>query len=171
MDLDIKKGIQSKTFKWIVCGIGALFVLLLVFSTGMSIGFRQASFLGSWNNNYYNNFIDPRGNPGRMGFGMMDFRDDTFFNSHGVVGSVLKTATSSFIIKGNDGVEKNVIINAETSIRKFRDEIKVSDIHVADQVVIFGVPNEAGQLEARLIRITPSSVGPRGGASSATSTK
>ncbi|MFA6094448.1 MAG: hypothetical protein WC757_00995 [Candidatus Paceibacterota bacterium] len=156
MDLDIKKGVQSKTFKWVLYSIGIFLILVIVFRAGMFVGFYQAKFLGNWNNNYSNNFIGPREGFGRMGpGGTMDFRDDAFFNSHGVVGSVLKTASSSFIIVGNDGVEKKVIVGKETSIRKFRDEIKVSDIIVDDQVVVFGAPNSAGQIEARLIRIAP----------------
>ena len=145
--MDLNKFFQSKTFKTVLCVIGGLIVLLLVFGAGAFVGFKKASFSYQWGENYHRNFAGPRG--GFLG----DFEGKDFIEAHGIVGQIIKIDGSTLIVKGKDGVEKIVLVSDKTGINNRRETVKVSDLKVDDQVVIIGSPNEQGQIEAKLIRL------------------
>jgi hypothetical protein len=90
-----------------------------------------------------------------MGGMMEDFRGRDYIDAHGVFGQILKVDGSVVSIKGRDGVEKSVLVNSATSIKLFRDDIKVSDLKVDDFVSIIGEPNAAGQIVAKFMRVMP----------------
>lgn len=142
---------QSKKFKKILLAIGALIVLLIVFGVGMAFGFRKANFSYRWAENYHRNFGGPR-----EGL-FKDFSGRDFINAHGISGSIIKIDGNTLIIKGQDNVEKTIVVSNQTVIRKQQETIKVSDLKVDDSVVIIGSPNNSGQTEAKLIRILPPS--------------
>lgn len=62
---------------------------------------------------------------------------------------------AALIIKDRDGTEKIILVTDKTEIRKFRETVKLSDLKIDDYVVVIGEPNDAGQVEAKLIRIMP----------------
>ncbi len=149
--MDFNKFFQSKKFKMVLVGIGALVVLLMVFKAGVFVGYKKANFSYSWGENYQRNFGGPRGEflgDFRHGFG-----DKDFINSHGTFGSIIKIDGSTLIAKGSDNVEKTILVSDKTTITSRRETIKVSDLKVDDRVVIIGSPNEQGQIEAKLIRV------------------
>lgn len=116
---------------------------------GTMVGFRKADFSYRWGDNYHQNFAGPRG--GFMsGFGQGDFVD-----SHGAFGQIIKIDGSTIIMNGADNVEKVIVTNSDTVIRSLRDNIKLTDLKVNDNIVVIGQPDNNGQIEAKLIRLMP----------------
>lgn len=128
---------------------GVLIIGLSIFWCGMMVGFRKASFNYQWGENYHNLF---EGGARRL---PRDFRGRGFMDANSATGSVIKIDTSTLIIKGDDGVEKSILISDKTLIRRWQDTVAVNDVHVDEQVVVLGVPSSTGQIEARLIRLMP----------------
>ena len=153
MSIDLNKIFQSKTVKTIFWAIGALIILLFVFQTGVFVGFKKTAFSCRWGENYLNNFIGQH-----KGFGKKfekEFFGKDLFNAHGVFGVIIKLDDSTFVIKGTDGMEKIVVLTDKTVINRFHETIKATDLKVDDNIVVIGSPNEAGQIEAKLIRVMP----------------
>lgn len=162
--MDFKKMFESKVFKGVLIGAGALVAVLVIFGAGMAIGFKKADFSFRWGENYHKNFGGPRG-----GF-FRDFTGRDFIDAHGVFGQIIKIDPSTgsgqaatIIIKGRENVERTVVINDGTIINRGRETIKIGDLKINDYVVIVGEPNSSGQIEAKLIRNMPPplSAGPR----------
>jgi len=142
-------GGQSKTFRRVLWGIGIAIILLAAFKAGEFVGFRKASFSYRWGENYYRSFTGPRGGF----FGELGGRD--FMMGHGTSGTIVKVATSTLVVQDRDNAEKVILITKNTVVNRFRDTIPASDLKENDNVVIIGSPNDAGQIEAKLIRVLP----------------
>lgn len=138
---------QSRRLQWVIGGIAAVIVLLLVFQAGVFVGLRKARFSYRWGEQYHQVFGGPRG-----GF-MADLQGQDFISGHGTAGTVIKIDGNNIVIKGNDGVEKNVMVTDDTTIEKGRAMLKVSDIKVDDNVVVIGTPEDNGSIQAKLIRV------------------
>ncbi len=147
--MDINNFFQSKIFKNCLFGLAIFIVILGIFSLGMFVGFRKANFSYGWGENYDRNFAGPRQ-------GMMTgFEDKYLIDSHGVVGQIIKIDNNNIFIKGIDSVEKVVLVDSGTSIRAFRNDIKLSDLKLDDHIVVIGQPNNVGQIQAKFIRVMP----------------
>ncbi len=145
----MKQLFQSKIFKIVLWGIGIVIVLLLTFRAGEFIGSNKAEFSYRWGENYYRRFAGPKeGFPGNM-------MGRDFLMGHGTKGYIIKISSTTLTIKDQDGTEKEILISDKTAVRSFRNEISASDLKIDDQVAIIGSPNNAGQIEARLIRVLP----------------
>src|SRR3989344_7264467 len=153
--MDLKNMIQSRTYKITAISLAAIFVLFLTFSAGMRVGFYKAKFSYLWGENYHNNFAGPRGGMLRGAF--RDFGGKDFIDSHGAAGQILKINDSEVVIKGQDGVEKIIIIKEDASIVRFRKAIKASDLKVDEAIIIIGSPTSDGKIEAKFIRVLPES--------------
>ena len=153
--MKFKEFVQTKIFKIIVRIVIGLVVCLLVFAAGVSVGSRKANFSYKWGENYHRNFGGPKG-----GF-LREFRGEGFVEGHGTAGQIIKidsltsTSTPSLVIKGAQEAEKVVLLKNDTVINRLKETIKSGDLKVDDYVVIIGKPNDAGQIEAKLIRIMP----------------
>lgn len=147
--MDLTKFLQSKKFRVALYVIAALVIALVVFGAGMAVGFKKANFSYRWGENYHRNFGGPRG-----GF-LRDFDGRDLINTNGVSGQIIKIAGPTLVIKGRDNVERIVLVNATTVIRRFRDTISSVDLNVNDIVVVIGEPNDAGQIDAKFIRVMP----------------
>ena len=147
--MDYNKIFQSKAFKIVLIIVVLLIFLLLGFQLGLMVGFKKASFSYQWGDNYHSNFAGPRN-----GFGSPFGRND-FMDAHGVIGQIVKIDPSTIIIKDHDNLEKIVLVNNKTTINRFRENIKLSDLKVDDIVVVIGDPNNSGQIAAKLIRLLP----------------
>lgn len=148
--IDFNKFFQSKLFLGTVLGVVIFAVLLLVFQVGVFVGFKKAEFSYHWSENYQRNFAGPQ-----RGFAE-PFQGKDLINAHGSAGQIIKIDGSTIIIKGNDNVERAVLIKEDTVIRSLRDSIKISDLKLNDLVVIIGDPaTTSGQITAKLIRVMP----------------
>lgn len=154
MDIDQKnsKNINHDTLKWIIIGLAGFITVVLIFGAGMFIGGMKARFSYGWAESYHKNFGGPKG-----GFleNWQDFPTEDFIGAHGLFGQIIKIDGSIFVIKGGDNVEKIVLIKDDTAIRRLRDTIKITDLKVNDYIVAIGDPNDAGQTEAKLVRLLP----------------
>ena len=163
--MDITK---SKYFKTTLIALAGVILLLGAFSCGIFVGIRKANFSYKWGENYQRNFGGPRQMMfGRGERGSRDARnpDDqggngfpgmmgpNFINAHGTSGVVLKIDGATLVIKGNDNIEKTVLTTDQTTIRSQRGDIGVSDIKADDNVMVIGNPNDAGQIEAKFVRV------------------
>lgn len=135
---DFKKMFPSKLFTRILCIIGIVIVALLIFQTGVFVGYHKAAFSYRWGQEYYHTFGGHR-----------------FPSSHGAIGKIIKVDLPTFIMEGPDKTEQVVLTTDTTIVRRFRDVIKPSDLKPDDYVVVIGSPNDKSQIEARFIRLVP----------------
>ena len=150
----LKKIIEAKIFMKVVYIIGIIIVASLIFQAGFFVGFKKASFGHDWNNNYADNF-----GPSHRGLFMMEggFGNSRDLpNAHGAIGRIIKTDLPIVtVMDDKDKVEKVVLVNDNTEIRRMRDKINKEDLKVDDFIVVIGDPNAQGQIEAKLIRLLP----------------
>lgn len=151
--------LKTAWFKWTATLVLLFIIILSFFSIGLNVGFRKASFICAWNNNY------PRNMMGEFGFGRMmgigTNRNDRagfggpqdFMGAHGLLGQVYRLDEKGIVILDRDGVEKSVTFASTTKIMKNREEIKPTEIKVGDEVMVLGTPSFQGQIEAGLIRV------------------
>ena len=140
---------ESKLFKSIVLGVAVLIVLVFVFGLGVFVGTKKADFSFKWADEYHHNFGGPQG--GFFG----DFINNDFTSANGVYGQIITINGQNVTIKGKDGVEKDVLIDSNTTIRSQRQTKNLSDLKINDNIVVMGEPQSNGQIEAELIRIMP----------------
>ena len=144
---DIKKVFESRITLKVLCVLGVIIVALLIFSAGVTVGFRKASFGRAWGDNYEHNFGM---RPNRPMFGQ-----DNFPNANGAIGKIIKITLPTIVVQDKDNTEKVILIKDDTKIQKMMSVVKSSDLAIDDFVVIIGSPNTQGQIEAKLIRIMP----------------
>ncbi|HNZ86818.1 MAG TPA: hypothetical protein PLD95_04550 [bacterium] len=152
--MDPNKFFGSKTFK-IITGILLTFVIFLLgFQLGTMVGFKKAIFSYKWGENYHKNFAGPHDGFMR-GMEIMRPENKRFIEPHGTIGEIIKIDNQSIIIKGQDNVEKIIIIKDDTAIRNLNMDVSITDLKVNDLIVVLGSPNDFGQIDAKLIRIIP----------------
>jgi hypothetical protein len=142
---EIKRAFESKISFRILCVIGILILVLLIFSAGVAVGFHKASFGQTWEENYEQNFGT---RPGRPAF-------ENSPNASGAVGKIIKLSLPTMIVQDKEGAEKVVLIKDDTQIQKMRTGIMGSDLKLDDFVIVIGTPDAQGQIEAKLIRVMP----------------
>ncbi len=156
---NIKKIIESKSLFRILCGIGIVIFLMLVFYTGVTVGVHKASFGQAWGEHYNENF-GMGYNPNTKWMGMMSARpglDGGYFpNAHGAVGKIIKIEPPNIIVQDKDNMEKVISIGDDTQIEKARTKIGIADLNVNDFTVTIGTPDNQGIIEAKFIRVIPS---------------
>lgn len=142
----LEKIFKSKILIGMIYAFGILIIAGLIFSAGISVGFRKAQFNRAWGEHYKNNF------------GMTPppmFRENAMPNAHGAVGKVIKIENSNIIVQDKDNIEKVVLVKEDTQIQRAKEQIKISDLKTDDFVVVIGSPNDQGQIEAKFIRLMP----------------
>lgn len=142
----IKQFLRSRVFAGAVTGIGIALIAIVIFETGVYVGFHQAQFSSRWGENYERNFGGP-GMPGGFDHGMPD--------SHGAFGQIVNVSSTTMTISNPKKQEQEVLISAATIIRDHENTVAVSDLAAGTNVVVLGEPNDQGQINARLIRIMP----------------
>jgi len=86
---------------------------------------------------------------------MMPLRGDDFTNPHGTFGKIIKIDLPTIAVQASDGTEKSIVIDDNTTIRRFQETLTSKDLKVDDPIVVIGEPNDQGQIEAKLIRLMP----------------
>lgn len=149
--MDLTNLPHSKTFRGIVIGLGIAAVVLIIFWFGLSAGYRRAHTVERFGDSFERNFVAPH---------------DRFFlraglqapgvpGGHGVVGEIASIDWPELIVAGPDNLEKTVRVASTTRVREFAQEVPSTTLAVGDHVVILGVPDTAGTIDARLIRLLP----------------
>ena len=147
----MQKFLDSKVLRGVLYGIGTMLALLVVFSAGVSVGTRRASYGLAWQKNYDRNFGMGIGRES----GKMLFLNERLPGAHGAVGPIIRKELPEIIVSDKDAIEKTVLVGENTAIHRMRESIKADDLSVDDFVVVIGSPNETGQIEAKLIRVMP----------------
>ncbi len=142
--MDAMKPLRSKAFPIALIAVCLLILLLLAFKVGVIVGYQKAQFSYRWGENYQRNFAGPRG-----GF---------FLNAHGAFGTILGINGNTMVVAGRDNVERIVLLKENTMLTRFRQRIPLSELKNNDTVMVIGSPNDAGQIEAKLIRVMPAGV-------------
>jgi len=145
--------IKRDTLKKIIIGIAIFVVAVLLFGAGIFVGEMKARFSYRWAESYHQNFGGPQG--GFFGNWRMIPPDRGLIQGHGTFGKIIKIEGSTLVIKGDNDAEKIILIKDNTIIERLRETIKPADLKVDDYIVVIGEPNDAGQIEARLIRVMP----------------
>lgn len=131
-----------------------LVILLAVYQIGTIIGFRQARFACQWGEKYGIMIGMPLHAPGSgPGGPMFDFPRRGIPSPNGANGIVVSITGRGFVVKGDDGIEKTVIISSSTQMRKGGSDARLIDVLPEDRVVIFGAPDDAGEIVAGFIRV------------------
>lgn len=130
-------------------GICIAIVALLIFQAGILVGFRKAEFSERLGENYYQAFGPSRDRA--MGF----FREE-IEGGHGASGKIVRIDLPTFVVAEEDNTEKIIMLDKTTILRRFRDEIKDTDLKIDDSVIVLGSPNETGQIVANFVRLIPS---------------
>ena len=126
---------------------------MLVFCLGVFVGTKRADFSFRWADEYHRNFGGPQGGF----FGDFMGMERQFPNANGSFGQIIKIDNNVLTVKDNDGdnTEKTILVNDKTSIVYQKNNIKLSDLKVDDNIVVVGEPNSDGQIAAKLIRVMP----------------
>jgi len=146
--------IKSKKFKIGFCVTLCVLVAFLIFGAGVFVGLEKAKFSYRFSDNYYRTFTRPV--PGPIPGGPKMFMlDHEYMNPHGSGGTVIKVGTNSVTIKEDSGLEKNIIVESDTSIKDGRMDLKLNALKINDQIVVIGSPDNNGEITAKLIRVIP----------------
>lgn len=149
--------IDSKKAHVALITLGTVFVLVVVFQAGVSVGYQQASFAYKSGDNYYKVFgVDERRAPKTPG--MMQMMQGRMPASHGALGSIVQITLPTLVVASEDGTEKVVRLQNSTLVREGRNTLKPSDLKIGDFVVIVGEPNAEAEIDARFVRIMPKPV-------------
>ena len=148
----LNKKINRDILKWIIVGVAGFIVVALIFGVGMFVGGMKAKFSYRWAESYHKNFAGPQ-----SGF-FGDWRKlpgppGDFIESHGTFGQIIKINDSDLVVKGRNNVEKVILFTKDTIIEKGKNIIKKEDLKIDNNIVIIGIPNDQGQIEAKLIRV------------------
>lgn len=143
----IKKIATSITAKRVIYGVFTIVLILLSFRAGIWVGYQKFEFSRHSDDAYYHGFDERRP-------GFFSHRGEPP-NTHGTIGTVLKIDLPTLLVEDRSNVEKAVVINDRTIIRRFREKIGVHDIQVGNNIAVIGTPNSSGTITAQLIRILP----------------
>ncbi len=144
----MKNTFSSLTFKKILFAIIVLAAAFFIFGLGVSVGYHKASFSSSMRDHYYDDFYGP---PPQNVFDQM--RAPMPMDSHGIVGTVIDTSTSTIAVKDFSNDELSVQITSDTIIKKGGNIVSITDVDVGNRIAVIGAPNPKGQIDGRFIRI------------------
>ncbi len=154
--MGLKEIIQSKKFKIVIAILASFVVAVLIFITGMLVGYRKARFSDRFGENYYVNFVGTRRGPA-------EFLDDAegrgYRNADGVSGTIISINGNNLAVKDKNNNENNVAVTGKTIIKSMGRTIQASDLKMNDQVVVLGQPDNSGSINAILIRVFNNSNG------------
>lgn len=150
----MKEFIKSEKFKMAALVVGVIIALLATFTMGVVVGFHKARYSFDWGKNYEHNFMPPP--PPSLGRPELpDFPDKDLRNSHGIVGKIVSILDDKIVIRDEDGKENTVTVSEKTIIKKFRQDLKITDLASDEKVAVIGKPGDNGTIEAQLIRVFP----------------
>src|SRR4030042_6760171 len=114
-----KKILGRDALKWVIIGISGFIIVGLIFGAGMFVGGLKAKFSYRWAESYHKNFAGPQ--EGFFGnWRNMPPLPGDFIEGHGTFGEIIELEDTDFVIKGQDNVEKIIVIKEDTVINKGR---------------------------------------------------
>jgi hypothetical protein len=144
-----KEFIHSSAFQGLLVGVGAVVAVLIVFEAGVQVGRHQASFAAHEGDAYYRVFMHRADGP----FGIFMHTGDA--SEHGASGKVVSVALPTFIVADPQNVEKTIVVDDDTIIRRLDGDVTPDDIQVGDFAVVLGAPDPDSRIDAKFIRLLP----------------
>ena len=145
---------KSKKWTAVLAIIFILFVMLVVFEAGVTVGARKADFDDHMGEAYFKVF-----GSSKQSFGGFD--QDDFPASHGVAGTIIKIDPPYAFIQGPDDVERTIRLGSSTTILKYRESIGPDDLVAGDSIVVIGSPEaSSSDINADFIRVVPAPPAP-----------
>ena len=116
-----KQFFANPFFKWTVIILGELIIIIGIFALGIKVGRHEEHFSRQWMQNYPRNFGGPNGIQVQLG------TMNPVMQPHGLFGNILNISkdNKTLVIKGQDNIEKTVLIDAKTVIQKQFSTLKV----------------------------------------------
>ncbi len=143
--------ITSKAVQIVLGVLIVLLLLCLAFLAGVKTNERRTRHFSNWCDHYPDMLKPHRGS--KTLIPAPPHRPMPLPN--GVFGRILSATGTNFMIEGQDQFEQNVLITSSTVLRVDRGTASLGDLRPDREVGVFGLPNEQGQIEARLIRLFP----------------
>ena len=138
-----KELIPSQNIRYLLYGLGALLLVLLIFHAGVVAGsHRRHSERGEWG------FRPPF-----PGFFDVRLPRGFILDGHGTVGVVQSVGSSSIILQTRDDSTKTVFLSSKTIIRAGFGDASSTALSPGLHIVVLGTPNNDGALFADLIRV------------------
>ena len=147
--MDLKKIVESKSFKNTLLIIGGVVIVLLIFQAGVFVGYHKAAFSYRAGERFYRAYDDQTRNF------MGTPRIDNYSNPHGTVGKIVEIDLPSIVIEDGSNIEKVVNLDDDTVIKGFRGSSKADVLKIGDLVLILGSPIDDREIQAKLIRLLP----------------
>jgi hypothetical protein len=141
--------VPSGVIRIIIIVLAIIAVVLLVFGTGMLVGYKNGTFICHVSDNYLRIFGDEQKER------MNGFVPAPLPGGHGAIGTIVRIQLPSITVADDHNVEKSVVITDDTLIRRMKGTALPTDLVVGDSVVVLGTPGSEGEIDARLIRILP----------------
>lgn len=153
--MSLQRLTESKYFKVAAITSGVLLVALVSFAGGMHVGFRKALFSSSFGANYERNFLGlPDDRPVPPIGSMMDpVGEKGMRNPHGISGEILSIAGETLVIKDRNNQESTIRVSDATIINRGKETLSLSNLAVGNKIVVIGKPQDAGVIDAHLIRV------------------
>ncbi len=146
----IKEIFESNTILKVIYCVGIIGIAFLIFRIGVFVGEKKEAFKNAWRDHYMENF-DMSSRPN-----FNSQKIDTHPNSHGAIGKIISVQLPTILVSDKNSVEKSIEIDSDAKIINGNETITAQDLKVNDFVVIIGLPNDKGQIDAKFIRIIPS---------------
>jgi hypothetical protein len=139
--------ISSRKVRLTVLIIGTLLIAALIFHAGVVVGSHRAQF----------------GRPSMMDRGFRpSFAPEGFeiphgfiSNDHGAVGTITALTLPTFLMQTRDDETQTILVGTSTVIRSATSTTSPT-LSVGSQVVVLGAPDSQGRIDAKLIRVLPS---------------
>ncbi len=142
---------HTKPFRAVLWILGTLVILMIVFGSGVAVGYRSGLFASRYGQDYYRNFIGAgHGGMGMFPGGMMP---PPIVNQYGVIGTVISVGSSTISMQDPAGNEQSIMLDAATVIREMDATVSASQIREGSHIAVIGEPNDTGQIHARFIRV------------------
>ena len=166
---EVKSFLESKKTATLMTVVLVIACTIIVFHVGEEFGVKKAEVMDHMSGGYYKT-LGPRDSRGSGPLGYL-FDDQT--NTHGVSGKVVSIEADKILVEDDEGIEKTVLVDANSIIKKQRLSIQASEIQPGDFIVVIGTPTPEAQIDAKIIRIIPAppTDGDEGGISATTTSK
>ena len=148
--MNLENFFQSKSFKLIIFCTTCVLISIFIFSLGVFVGIKKASFSFQWADEYHRNFGGPQGGL----FGEFMGTNRGVANANGSFGKIIKIEDNKLTVMDRDA-EKIILVDKNTDIVYLKNELSPSSLKINDSIIVIGDPNASGQIIAKLIRVMP----------------
>lgn len=81
--------------------------------------------------------------------------EDSIPESHTVAGRIVNISYPYIVVSGADNLERTIVVQTDTVVRQFENDVKGEDLKIGDYIDVTGEPNIKGAIQARFIQLLP----------------